>query len=135
MTMKVHHIGIKVKNIDIEKRIYNLLGYSECGEKVIDNIQHNDILFLKNGEDQIELIQSCDSCSTVYSARMGIHHICFLTDDIDNIVNSIHSRHLGKKVYSGYAPAMEYRRIVFVLLVNSVLLEFVEERGNVAGFI
>lgn len=125
--MKVHHIGIKVKNIDVDKKFFNLLGYSEYAEKIIDNIQHNIILFMTNGETQIELIQSCDSDSTVYNAKTGVHHICFSSNDIDGIVDLIQNKHYGRKVYSGYAPAIEHKRIVFVLLVNSVLLEFVEK--------
>ncbi|MDR9770435.1 VOC family protein [Acetomicrobium sp.] len=85
--MKVHHVGIVVKDIEKACLLYRGLGYVQVDSIIEDNVQHNRLLFLKNGELLVELIEPINSSSPVYNPRnLGYHHICYEVEDLDKAI-------------------------------------------------
>jgi len=126
--MRVHHVGLVVKSIEESSRLYECLGYSKDGDIVVDDVQHNRLLFLKKESQRLELIEALNEKSTVYNtALQGYHHICFEVDDIEEQVKQISEKKLGK-VFTGKikAPAFSGRHIIFVYLKNRTIIEFLE---------
>ena len=89
--MKEHHIGIIVKSIEKDIDIYEKLGYRRESKIYVDEIQKNKVVFLyREGNDLLlELIEPIDRTSTVYTAQLGYHHICYEVNS-DNEVNDMY---------------------------------------------
>ena len=130
--MRIHHIGIITKDIAADKELYASLGYSPCGEVVTDDIQNNRLLFMSNecGE-VIELVEAANEKSSVYSLSKGYAHICYEVAEMDAFIDSFKKGRLGLIFTEKLrAPAINNRYIVFAMLKNGTLVEFVEEEGS-----
>lgn len=124
--MKVHHIGIKVSTIKDSRHFYEVLGFIPVGEEIEDYYQHNVLLFMRLGNTLIELIQPMDKTSSIYKSRLGIHHLCYEVNNMDVLIQNMERKHLWKKIYDGVAPAINNRRIVFVINKELLLIELLE---------
>lgn len=85
--MKIHHLGIAVRNIDeAARRFGGLLGL-ERGDRYDLPDMGVSVLFLPVGESNLELLEprSEDSAVGKFLARRGegLHHVCFEVDDIE----------------------------------------------------
>ena len=86
MIMKLHHIGIIVK--DIQKSLGELAKYFEFQETTIPTLvksQKVNVCFLRSSDVYIELIEPIEDDSPVKSIAEtggGFHHLCFEVDDI-----------------------------------------------------
>jgi len=123
--MKVHHVGIVVKDIEKACLLYRGLGYVQVDSIIEDNVQHNRLLFLKNGELLVELIEPINSSSPVYNPRnLGYHHICYEVEDLDKAIFSFEDAGLGKIFTDKItAPAFNGRKVVFAILKNGTIIE------------
>ena len=124
--MKVHHIGIIVKNIEKSLRIYEKLKYTPISDLTYDEIQKIKILFIKSFDQSqvLELIESCDETSSIYNFKDGYHHICYEIND-NNFMESFKNMRIGKiftKIH--YAPAIDNRKVIFGCLANGTFVEF-----------
>lgn len=126
--MKIHHIGIIVKNIENSLKLYSKLGFKRITDIVEDKIQHNIIVFLsfKNESPIIELIQPLDEQSSVINSRVGYHHICFEAEPKEDIVSEFRSIGIGK-IFAGpiVAPAINNREVAFACLNNCTFIELI----------
>lgn len=126
--MNIHHIGIKVDNIDKSKNIYEKIGYSKLGDIVVDSIQNNKILFMQSTDkcQKIELIESLNEKSSVFNFNNGLHHICYDVRQIENFLDYFKRLKIGKIFTSQIiAPAIYNRKIVFACLNNGCFVEFI----------
>ena len=126
--MRIHHLGIVVKNIEKSSELYKILGFSPCSEKIYDHIQKNLILFLKNNFNDnffLELIEPVSSESTVWNFPIGYHHICIEVDNNERFITDFQNLNCGK-IFTPpiIAPAISGRKIVFAYLYNKTLIEF-----------
>jgi methylmalonyl-CoA epimerase len=85
--MKIHHLGIAVRNLEeAASRFGGLLGLSR-GERYDLPEWKVSVLFLPVGESNLELLepQTEDSNVGKFIARRGegLHHVCFEVDDIE----------------------------------------------------
>lgn len=127
--MKLHHIGIVVKDIDNSIDIYNKLGYKKVSEKIIDNIQNNILIFLHNdiSNETLELIQPMNKNSTVFNSKVGYNHFCYEVNNLDDYVESFKKEKIGKIfTHKITAPAFENKNIIFAILKNGTIIEFME---------
>ena len=125
--MKVHHVGILVKNIEKSINIYEKLGYIRATDIVIDRIQINRIVFIESLDmtQWIELIEPIDTESSVYNFKKGYHHICYDVSDMPDFFSYFKSLQIGKlftKLIQ--APAIDNRCVVFGCLNNGMFVEF-----------
>lgn len=129
--MKMHHIGIIVKSIEKELPLYQGLGYRCSSEPCEDAIQHNRLAFLENSEsgELLELIEPMGEESSVSGRSPGLAHICYVVPgDFDAFVADFRARQIGLIFTEKLpAPALGGKRIVFALLKNKMMVEFLEE--------
>lgn len=85
--MKIHHLGIAVKNIEEAAQRFGVLLGLERGEHYDIPEMKVSALFLPVGDSNLELLEphSEDSAVGKFLARRGegIHHICFEVEDIE----------------------------------------------------
>lgn len=125
--MKVHHIGIISRSIENSQRIYEMLGYESSSYIVIDNVQHNRILFMRTDDDRqtIELIQPINETSSVYHFKEGYHHICYEVEHPDTFAEDFKKMRIGKIFTKAIqAPAIAGRMVLFACLTNGTFVEF-----------
>ena len=134
MIMKLHHIGIIVK--DIQKSLGELGKYFEFEETIIPTLvksQKVNVCFLKSSDVYIELIEPIDADSPVKSMAEsggGFHHLCFEVDDIFEEIKKAENN--GARIIVEPIEGFEGRLIAFILLdmknTNCNLIEFAEKK-------
>ena len=132
--MKLHHIGIIVK--DIQKSLGELGKYIEFKETTIPTLvksQKVNVCFLKSSDVYIELIEPIDDDSPVKSMAEsggGFHHLCFEVDNIFEEIKKAESN--GARIIVEPVEGFEGRLIAFILLdmknTNCNLIEFAEKK-------
>ena len=130
--MKLHHIGIVVKNI--QESLGDLGKYLEFEETTIPILvesQKVNVCFLKTSEVYIELIEPIENDSPVKriaDSGGGFHHLCFEVEDI--FVELEMMKKSGARVIVEPVKGFEGRLIAFVLLdmknTNCNLIELAE---------
>lgn len=131
--MRVHHIGYLVKNIKKAIKSYEVLGFNVSKQNIIyDESRKCYICFVKNENDIcVEFIEPKDETSPIYNLlktyKNTPYHLCFesecLNTDIDKLKN------YGWKVFveQQKAPAISNKNVVFLINVNSGIIELVEK--------
>ena len=124
--MKEHHVGIKVLQLEKNIELYSKLGYQQASPITIDGIQNNRIVFLQNQSQRIELIESINEKSSIFRFKDGYHHICYESEDEENIINTFKEARIGKIFTKPIvAPALENREVVFACLQNGLFIELI----------
>ena len=134
MIMKLHHIGIIVK--DIQKSLGELGKYFEFEETIIPTLvksQKVNVCFLKSSDVYIELIEPIEDDSPVKSMAEsggGFHHLCFEVDDIFEEIKKAEKN--GARIIVEPVKGFEDRLIAFILLdmknTNCKLIELAEKK-------
>ena len=132
--MRLHHVAYVCDNIESKTAsLCNLLGLSKIAEPVIDESQGVRIIFLDmGGPTQLELLEPLGPDSPVIRHMEkggGLYHLCFEVDDLDKILNRVQENGKAMLVKSPVAaPAIENRRVAFVVTSDQDLIEFVEAK-------
>lgn len=96
--MKLHHIGIAVKDLQLALTQWKILGLTETGIETIAS-EKVKVAFLGGGSPKIELLEPVASDSVV--ARFlekrgeGIHHICYEVQNIQDTMKKLQERGLS----------------------------------------
>lgn len=123
--MTVHHTGIIVKDLKKNIAIYTNLGYEQTSEIVVDNIQHNLVVFLQTKYHSIELIEPLNEKSSIYHFKEGYHHICYEIENPISFLEDFKQSKIGKIFFGPMsAPAINNRNIAFACLTNGTFVEF-----------
>lgn len=112
--MKVHHVGIAVRDIHAAIKKYGLLGYRVEQDTVWDEKRNIRIVFMENGENRIELIEAADPGQTCAvkglltgTKKNAMYHICFETQDINReIERLLDARGGGTYGKAGYSAGL-----------------------------
>ena len=129
--MKLHHIGIEVRSIDLQaSRCAARFGWRPASDVVHDPIQRADVQFWTDGSVSYEFIQPAGEDSPVRRALKtggGLAHLCFEVGDIHAAVNDAERQ--GAIVVCSPVPAVAFdqRPIAFLFFRGLGLVEFVEE--------
>ena len=134
MKMKLHHIGIVVKNI--QKSLGELTNYLQFEETTIPTLiesQKVNVRFLKTSNIFLELIEPVHNDSPVKKfseSGGGFHHLCFEVDDVIKTLKQLKEN--GARIIVEPTKGFENRLIAFVLLnmknTNCNLIELAEKR-------
>jgi methylmalonyl-CoA/ethylmalonyl-CoA epimerase len=94
--LKIDHIGIAVKDIEVAKKFYTeLLGMKTQGEEVIDS-QHVKVCFIPNGDSELELLESTTPdgpiAKFIEKNREGIQHVALKVDNIENALADLKAK-------------------------------------------
>ena len=132
--MKLHHIGIIVK--DIQTSLGELSRYLEFEKTYIPMLvesQRVNVCFLKTSDIYIELIEPIGNNSPVKKISEsggGFHHLCFEVDDIVKETKKMKDN--GGRVIIEPVEGFEGRLISFILLnmknTNCNLIELAEKK-------
>ena len=132
--MKLHHIGIVVKNI--QKSLGELNQYLNFESTTVPSLvgsQKVNICFLKTNNVFLELIEPAQENSPIsdfVKKKGGFHHLCFEVDDIH--VELERMKKNGARVIVDVVMGFENRLTAFVMLdmknTNCNLIELAEKK-------
>ena len=132
--MKLHHIGIVVKNIQESLGdLTQFLSFDSINVPSLIGSQKVNVCFLKTNSVYIELIEPAEENSPVSDIVKdggGFHHLCFEVDDIHNEVEKMVKK--GARLVVEPIEGFDNRLIAFLVLnmknTNSNLIELVEAK-------
>ena len=126
--MKLHHIGIVVKNIQESLgELTNYFDFETKSEILPVGSQQVNICLLKIGEPFLELIEPISSSSPISEfakAGGGIHHLCYEVKDIHAELKSFERK--GASILVNPVKGFDNRLIAFVELKISTKCGLVE---------
>ena len=132
--MKLHHIGIVVKNI--QKSLGELNQYLNFESTTVPSLvgsQKVNICFLKTNNVFLELIEPAQENSPIsdfVKKKGGFHHLCFEVDDIH--VELERMKKNGARIIVDVVRGVENRLTAFVMLdmknTNCNLIELAEKK-------
>ena len=132
--MKLHHIGIAVKNIQESLGdLTQFLSFDSITLPSLIGSQKVNVCFLKTNSVYIELIEPAEENSPVSDFVKdggGFHHLCFEVDDIHTEVEKMVKK--GARLVVEPIEGFDNRLIAFLVLnmknTNSNLIELVEAK-------
>jgi len=132
--MKLHHIGIVVKNI--QESVGELAEFLDFEETLVPmevKSQQVNVCFLKTADVYVELIEPIEDDSPVKKfseSGGGFHHLCFEVEDIFEELENM--KKSGARVIVEPTKGFEDRLIAFVLLnmknTNCNLIELAAQK-------
>ena len=132
--MKLHHIGIVVKNI--QESLGELTQYLDFESTTVPSLvgsQKVNICFLKTNNVFLELIEPAEENSPISNFIKkggGFHHLCFEVDDIHLELEKMKKN--GAHVVVDVVKGFEERLTAFVMLdmknTNCNLIELAEKK-------
>ena len=130
--MKLHHIGIAVKNIQESLGdLTQFLSFDSINVPSLIGSQKVNVCFLKTNNVFIELIEPTDENSPISAFTAnggGFHHLCFEVDDIQKEIENMVEN--GGRIIVEPVKGFDDRLIAFLLLnmknTNCNLIELVE---------
>ena len=134
-TLKLHHIGLVVQNINESLgEIANFLSFESTSLPTIIGSQKVNICFLKTNNVYIELIEPTEENSPITNFAKeggGFHHLCFEVDDIQQEIDKMVKN--GAHVVVAPVKGFDDRLIAFLMLnlkkTNCKLIELVESKN------
>ena len=132
--MKLHHIGIVVKNIQESLgELTKFLEFKQTSVPMGVKSQQVNVCFLKTSDVFVELIEPIENNSPVKKfseSGGGFHHLCFEVEDIFKEIKRMADD--GARVIVEPTKGFEDRLIAFVLLnlknTNCNLIELAEKK-------
>ncbi len=132
--LKLHHIGIVVKNIqESAGELTKFLDFESIAVPTLVGSQKVNICFLKTNNVFLELIEPAQENSPIsdfVEKGGGFHHLCFEVDDIHLELEKMKKN--GARVIVNIVKGFEDRLIAFVMLdmknTNCKLIELVEKK-------
>ena len=130
--MKLHHVGIVVKNINESLgEIKQFLDFEKTTIPTLIGSQKVNTCFLKTGYIYIELIEPEGEDSPILNFVKkggGFHHLCFEVENLSFAIDEIIKK--GGRLIVSPVKGFEGRQIAFVFLnmkkTNFNLIELVE---------
>lgn len=134
-SMKFHHIGVAVKDIDTTAAIYVSAGYRKS-ETVFDPIQNVNICWLtKDGAPTVELLAPVDEKSPVNKTleKVGVspYHCCYIVDNVEDAASELRKQKYIMVSKPAEAVAFCGSRVCFLFNKNMGLIELVEAPANI----
>ena len=132
--MKLHHVGIVVKNIQESLgEITKYLTFESTTVPSLVGSQKVNICFLKTNNVFLELIEPAEENSPVsdfIKKGGGFHHLCFEVDDIHLELEKMKKN--GARIVVDVVKGFEERLTAFVMLdmknTNCNLIELAEKK-------
>lgn len=129
-SMKFHHIGVAVFDIDITAKYYLDAGYTKT-ETVYDPHQNVNICFLtKEGMPMIELLAPKEETSPVTKTldKSGVtpYHFCYEVDDINQAIADLRRLKFVPLIKPVEACAINDKKVCFLFNKQVGLIELVE---------
>jgi methylmalonyl-CoA/ethylmalonyl-CoA epimerase len=130
--LKLHHIGIVVKQIDESRALYDFLGYQPHTPIIHDPIQTAYVQFLRlaDADHYLELVAP-DGPNSLLSAaaskKLPLNHLCYATPDIIRTCDSLESDNWRWLSEPTPSVAFDGRRIAWLMSPTRLIIELVEQ--------
>jgi len=129
----LYHVAIAVRDLEQVEKIYETaLGLKvEHREVVEDQGVRTSMLVPEKGGTAIELLEPLDDNSPISKflekRGEGIHHICYLVDDIEAVLNRLKDQGV-RLIDESPRPGAYNSRVAFIhpKAMNGVLIELAE---------
>ena len=94
--LKLDHIGIAVKDMEVAKKFYTeVLGMKAQGEEVVEQ-QKVKVCFIPSGDSEIELLESTSPegpiAKFIEKNGEGIQHIALKVDNLENALADLKAK-------------------------------------------
>lgn len=128
--LRIHHVGIAVRNTEVARQFYENLGLTLFQEKVIPEEQVK-VTFLQAGESLLELLQPIEKDSHVerFLDRYGegMHHLAFAVQNINVTFEEMKAKGL-RIIHEEIRIAATGHRYFFIhpSCTGGILMEIVE---------
>lgn len=134
-SMKFHHIGVAVKDIDATAIIYEGAGYRRSNV-VFDPVQNVNICWLtKEGTPIVELLapvnEASPVCKTLEKNGVTPYHCCYVVESIDEAVKLLRKEKYVLTSKPESAVAFCGSRVCFLYNKNVGLIELVEAPAEI----
>lgn len=130
--LQIHHIGYLVKKIDKAAAAFEQLGYAAASETVLDDYRNVYIRFMEKDGYRIELVSPADNSSVVSGLikkyKNSPYHLCYETPDLDASLASLTDAGFTAIDTPAPAPALQSRRVVFLMNPFLGMIELLENR-------
>jgi methylmalonyl-CoA/ethylmalonyl-CoA epimerase len=131
-SMRLHHVAYVTRSVAEKMAQFSeMLGCRPAGPIVTDEVQGVRIQFMEMSDGSLlELLEPYGERSPVKRHLLkggGIYHVCFEVDDLDRTLRRL--QEAGDAIVvgeAGPAPAINNRRVAFVVTTTGDLFEFVE---------
>jgi len=136
-SMKFHHIGVAVKDINATASVYEQGGYKRSSS-VFDPIQNVNICWLtKDGAPTVELLAPVDEKSPVNKTleKVGVspYHCCYIVDNVEDVASELRKQKYIMVSKPVEAVAFCGSRVCFLFNKNMGLIELVEAPAEIIG--
>ncbi len=132
MNLRLHHVGILVKDIPQATADYaSRFAYEVKSEVIHDSVQTAFVQFLKlPGESAYLEFVSPDGPASKLTNSLnrggGLNHLCYATDDIDSACAELRARGMYLLQPPVAAAALPGRRIAWLMGRDRIPIELVE---------
>lgn len=134
--MRLHHVAYTTDDLDAKTmELSRVLGFQPMGPAVVDPVQKVRIQFMEMGSgSRLELLEPNGEKSPIarhLKRGGGLYHLCFEVDDLDQALEQI--RETGEAIVvcdPVAAPAIDNRRVAFVVTSGRDLIELLEAPSN-----
>jgi methylmalonyl-CoA epimerase len=130
--MRLHHVAYVTPNVERKAAaLASLLGFRMTGGPVVDPVQGVRIQFMELGDGGLlELLEPHGEKSPVQrhlDKGGGLYHLCFEVEDLEGTLQHLRENGTAVVVCEPVpAPAIQNRRVAFVVTTDRDLIEFVE---------
>lgn len=136
-TMKFHHIGIAVFDIDTTAGLYERAGFHRS-PAIYDPIQNVNICWLtREDTPTVELLAPADETSPVNLTleKNGVtpYHCCYVVEDIEAAAAELKKQRYIMVSKPAEAVAFRGSRVCFLFNKNIGLIELVEAPAEIIG--
>lgn len=125
-----HHIGVAVKDLYMERNLFQMIGYTQESPVFEDSLQGIKGMFLTaTGQPRLELLQNLEQSTTLTKfllAGIKMYHFAYLVNDFDQAV-AVFQKMRAKMIFSPQISVYFGKRICFLMLPNMLLIELIEE--------
>lgn len=132
MNLQIHHIGYLVKKIEKATKEFQKLGYQIQKDTVYDPIREANINFLEKDGYVVELISPATETSVVAGLmkryKNSPYHICYISHDLNADLEALTSNGFTAIDTPTEAPALENKRVVFLMNPNMGMIELLENK-------
>ena len=132
--MRLHHVAYTTQDLDRKAaQLTALFGFRPIADPVIDPVQGVRIQFLDMGDGSLmELLEPHGERSPVarhLKGGGGLYHLCYEVDDLEGTLERLRDSGEAFVVCEPVpAPAIENRRVAFVVTADRDLVEYLEAR-------
>ncbi len=130
ISLKIHHIGYLVKKIEEAKKEFECLGYTASSGIIHDSYRNIHICFMEKDGYRIELVSPSNEQSVIAGLlkkyKNSPYHICYETPCFDADFALLSSKKFTAIDAPAPAPALQERRVVFLMNPFLGMIELLE---------